>query len=407
MRHGNGNVVEGNVFLGNGKDHTGGIRVINANQTIRNNYMEGLTGIRFGGGFVILNGVPNSSINRYHQVDGAIIENNTIVNVSNINLAAGSDAERTDVPINSAFKNNLVVNQTATPFKIFDDVSGIAFKGNWANHKAPQAVENGFELRNIALKRNDGGLLINDDAMAKGVGATILQLPVSKSDVGVTWYPKPGDDIAFSAGDLVKVSSATDLISAVNSAKSGTRIEVQTGNYELNKQLQINTVVTIAGAPNSTVTLFPMRSLMLEIEDGGSLSLENLAINGEKAPDSAGNVLIRNSRMPTLLNYRLEIKDVDITNLNVNHSAHVFDAGYRSLADEIVIQNSTFANITGDILRLNKEQDDLGIYNVEYVTIQGSSFTNVQEHSPIFIAAAPMKVHSAPISYLLTIQPVI
>lgn len=56
--------LEGNVFFGNGKDHAGGIRLINAHQIIRNNYMEGLAGIRLGGGFVILNGVPNSNINK-------------------------------------------------------------------------------------------------------------------------------------------------------------------------------------------------------------------------------------------------------------------------------------------------------------------------------------------------------
>ncbi|MCL4159901.1 UNVERIFIED_CONTAM: hypothetical protein GTU68_051592, partial [Idotea baltica] len=65
MRHGNGNLVENNVFFGNGVDHTGGIRVINADQTIRNNYMEGLAGYRFGGALVVMNGVPNSPINRY------------------------------------------------------------------------------------------------------------------------------------------------------------------------------------------------------------------------------------------------------------------------------------------------------------------------------------------------------
>ena len=62
LRHGNNNLVENNVFLGNGKDHTGGIRVINKGQTVRNNYMHGLTGHRFGGGFVIMNGVPNSCL---------------------------------------------------------------------------------------------------------------------------------------------------------------------------------------------------------------------------------------------------------------------------------------------------------------------------------------------------------
>ena len=47
LRHGNGSVVENNVFLGNRVDHTGGIRVINKRQTIRNNYLHGLTGHRF------------------------------------------------------------------------------------------------------------------------------------------------------------------------------------------------------------------------------------------------------------------------------------------------------------------------------------------------------------------------
>ncbi|KAK0329833.1 hypothetical protein LTR94_035157, partial [Friedmanniomyces endolithicus] len=47
LRHGDGNLVENNVFLGGGKPHTGGIRVINRNQTVRNNYMEGITGDGF------------------------------------------------------------------------------------------------------------------------------------------------------------------------------------------------------------------------------------------------------------------------------------------------------------------------------------------------------------------------
>ena len=90
MRHGNGNLIEDNVFIGNNVPHTGGIRVINRDQIIRNNYLEGLTGYRFGSGFTVMNGVPNSPINRYHQVDNATIEHNTFINVKHIHLAAGS-----------------------------------------------------------------------------------------------------------------------------------------------------------------------------------------------------------------------------------------------------------------------------------------------------------------------------
>ena len=62
MRHGNNTLVEGNVFFGADEDHTGGIRVINARQIVRNNYMQDIKGTRFGGALVVMNGVPNLSL---------------------------------------------------------------------------------------------------------------------------------------------------------------------------------------------------------------------------------------------------------------------------------------------------------------------------------------------------------
>ncbi|MBF7074168.1 polysaccharide lyase 6 family protein [Glaciecola sp. MH2013] len=384
LRHGNGNLVEGNVFFGNGKHHTGGIRVINADQTIRNNYMEGLTGIRFGGGFTILNGVPNSKINRYHQVKNTKIENNTIVNVSNINFAAGSDAERTAVPINSSFSNNLVLNTSDyiadgdNAFKIFDDVSGIEFANNISNFEPHKAIQAGFSVEESDIKRGDNGLLQSASAQEAGVGAAATLNPIDKSTTGVEWYAKAGAQVEFDSGDTIEISSSEQLIEKIASAPAGSTLVLAPGDYNLNKQLQVKNVVTIKAKSPRSVTIFPMRSLTFEIEDGGSLKLEGLNIVGSKAPDNAGNVLIRSTKLPTLFNYRLHVVDTQVSDLNVNHSAHFFDAGYRTLADDIAIINSSFTNITGDILRLDKEQDDLGIYNAEYVTIENSSFSNIE-----------------------------
>ncbi|MDO6693206.1 chondroitinase-B domain-containing protein [Aliiglaciecola sp. 3_MG-2023] len=379
LRHGNGNLVEGNVFFGNGKDHTGGIRVINADQTIRNNYMEGLTGIRFGGGFTILNGVPNSSINRYHQVKNAIIENNTIVNVDNINLAGGSDAERTATPIDSSFSNNLIINADGSnPFKIFDDVSGITFANNIASQSPQDEIASGFSIEKSDLKRGANGLLQSASAQQANVGAAASLEPISKDQTGVSWYPKADAPVEFDSGDVVNVSSAQELMKTIAGVDDGTVILLAPGNYDLNKQLQVKSVVTLKAATPRSVTLYPMRSLTFEIEDGGSLKLDGLNISGVKTPDNAGNVLIRNTKLPTLHNYKLTINNTHITDLNVNHSAHVFDSGYRSMAENLVITNSVFKNITGDVLRLDKEQDDLGIYNAEYITIKNSSFVNIE-----------------------------
>jgi poly(beta-D-mannuronate) lyase len=379
LRHGNGNLVEGNVFLGNGKDHTGGIRVINADQTIRNNYLEGLTGTRFGGGFTVLNGVPNSSINRYHQVKHAIIENNTFINVDTINLAAGSDAERTATPVDSRFANNLLVNSDGRdPFKIFDDVAGITFANNKASQPPPAAIASGFTTERVSLVRAANGLLQSATASALNIGATPSLPVISRDQTGVSWYPKAMPQTAFDSGKTLRLSTAAQLMETIANVAPGTIILLEPGTYDINKQLQVRTVVTVKAAQPRSVTLFAMRSLMFEIEDGGSLKLDGLDISGKKAPDNAGNVVIRNTKIPTLHNYRLHIHNSHITDLNVNHSAHVFDAGYRSLADDIQISDSLFENITGDVLRLDKEQDDLGIYNAEYVTISNTTFRHIE-----------------------------
>ena len=125
LRHGNDNLVENNVFLGNGVDHTGGIRVINKRQTIRNNYLQGLAGYRFGSALTIMNGVPDSPINRYHQVEDSVIENNTIIDSAHIELAAGSDEERSAVPITTVLRTTWFTTGTEKIFTVHDDISGI------------------------------------------------------------------------------------------------------------------------------------------------------------------------------------------------------------------------------------------------------------------------------------------
>ena len=167
LRHGNGNIVQNNIFFGNGKDHTGGIRVINGDQTIRNNYLEGVTGYRFGSGLTVMNGVPNSKINRYHQVDNANITQNSLINLDHIHFAAGSDAERSAAPINSRFTNNLIVHKESTDgISLFDDVSGIEFAGNIVHNASELTIDNGFAVENVELARAKNGLLYPTNPMA-------------------------------------------------------------------------------------------------------------------------------------------------------------------------------------------------------------------------------------------------
>jgi len=78
-----------------------------------------------------------------------------------------------------------------------------------------------------------------------------------------------------------------------------------------------------------------------------------------------------------LQNYRLEIINSKFRDIDTNHSFNIVTTSKGTFADNILIKNSSFENVSGAILKLDKENDDYGIYNAEYLTIEDSSFTNI------------------------------
>jgi poly(beta-D-mannuronate) lyase len=378
LRHGNDNLVENNLFLGNGVDHTGGIRVINKRQTIRNNYLQGLTGYRFGGGLVVMNGVPNSSINRYHQVDGAVIQNNSLINVEHLQFAAGSDAERSAIPVNSSFSNNLVFNEKGRDaFTLYDDVSGIRFENNLLNNVKNPKLTQGFHNRNVALEKAANGLLYPRDTELAAIGAKRDLVVLDKDSTGATWYPKADRSIRFDTGATINVQpTAAALETAIKQAQAGDIIRLAAGDYRVSRVLNIDKPLTFAA--NNDAEIQFERTTLFEIADGGSLKLSGLAVSGKSSPDNVGNSVIRTSRYSMLINYQVEVENSKFTDLDVNRSFNFLNVAKSTMADSISIVDSQFSNVSGAILQLDKETDDYGIFNADYVRITGSSFTNVQ-----------------------------
>ena len=379
MRHGNGNLIEDNVFIGNNVPHTGGIRVINRDQIVRNNYLEGLTGYRFGSGFTVMNGVPNSPINRYHQVDNATIEHNTFINVKHIHLAAGSDKERSAVPINSVFRNNLIVNEQGShPFSIFDDINGIAFSGNVSNQSVPEAIKSGFSIKDVELEKPDSDILYSTpDPITAGAKRTAPIL--NKAQTGVNWYPKTLAETPFNTGTEHEVQAdVKTLLSTIEKAKSGDILVLDAGTFIVPKLISLDKTLTIKAKQPGTVTLAFERTALFEITDGGNLMLEGLTLSGQYSPDAAGNSVIRTQKWGMLNNYRFVMQNCIVEQLDVNHSFHFFSTGKGAFADSIELSGNTFRDVTGDILQLNSEIEDLGIYNAEYVTLADNTFSRVQ-----------------------------
>ncbi len=384
LRHGNGNFIENNIFQGNGADHTGGIRVINKQQTVRNNYMEGLAGYRFGGALVVMNGVPNSPINRYHQVDGAIIENNTIIDSGHIQLAAGSDQERSATPINSRFSNNLVVTSDDHDiFTVYDDVSGIEFDGNLVAGHSGFAKEKSFEPIADERQRGENGLIYLNDPAAKSKGVSKSLSGIAKDQTGVSWYPKNEAKELFRTGSTKGISATPDaIINAVAAASAGDVISLSAGHYKAKKTIIIDKPITImaeqpAVDKTPSVKISFERSALFEIVGKGSLELVGINISGEDSPDSSGNTVMRTSRYSMLENYQLRVSDSVFSDLDTNHSFSVLKAAKGTLADRIEISNTQFLNVDGTLFILDQDIDDAGRYNAEYLTIKDSGFVDV------------------------------
>lgn len=379
LRHGDSNLIERNVFLGKGKEHTGGVRVINRNQIVRGNYMEGLGGTGFAGALTIMNGVPNSPVNRYVQVSNALIENNTIINSMRMTLAAGSDAERSAVPVNSKMVRNLILfDKSEKPIVVEDDISGISLLDNVIATPKPVSKFPATLQRSVALERAGNGLLYPIDAALAKIGAPRDLRVVTVDVVGAKWYPKPKRGDIFGSGKPIEVGEgATALEAALMQAASGDRLLLTGTSYNLDRTLLIDKALSFETAGTTRPKITFSRPNLFELGEGGNLRLKGIDIGGEDAPDVVGNAVIRTTAKPILTNFVLELDDVSVSSLTVNRAFDVITLGKGSMADQLKITNSRFDNISGKVVAADSETEDYGRYNAEYLTVSNSRFTNV------------------------------
>lgn len=381
MRHGKYTLVENNYFLGNGKVNTGGIRVINEYQTVKNNYLTGLTGYRFRGALVVMNGVPNSPINRYNQVVDSKIENNILIDCDYIQLCAGSDQERSAVPIGTTMTGNVFMSKTnLDPFTIYDDISGITFKNNFINKDAKLSIPTGFEAIDYSVNTNENGLKVPSKEILEKIGFQSVKLPVTRDDVGAPYYPKPDKEITFGSGKTIQVAAGENtILDALQDAEDGDVLLLQNdGEYLLTKDLKLTAMVTLKSEVGAKAIIKSTRSTFFQIENGGSLELVNIKLDGAESPDEAGIQVISTTKYAMNKNYKLFIRDCEIEDMNVNHSYNFLKIYQHTMADSILVENTTFKNMTGYVFTLDREIEDLGIYNVETLYINNCKFENIE-----------------------------
>lgn len=227
LRHGNDTLVEGNFFLGENKNETGGIRVIGERQTIVNNYIAHVDD-RAGGAISISAGVPNSALSGYFQVKDAVIAHNTVVHVAG-NLVTFDDglgsSGRTLLAEDVSFANNLLRSSGSAVFEGTEG-AGWTWEGNIAfgGSLGPKAGAAGITVVDPQLQFEQGGvwrlgggspainaaqgsyasLLVDDMDGQPRIGvfdvgadeftdAAIVRKPLAAGDVGPSWLAPPDD----------------------------------------------------------------------------------------------------------------------------------------------------------------------------------------------------------------------
>lgn len=371
MRHGNETLVEGNILIGNGVANTGGIRVINEKQTVINNYCEGLTGERFRGALTVMNGVPNSPLNRYVPVKESKVLNNTFVDCANIELGAGNDKERSQAPQSTDIKNNVFFSsKLPQKFGVYADLSGINFENNILNKATDFPSKSGFRVQEVALVSKKNGI----KEATENIGAKISTQIATKENTGVKWYPK-SDTQKPSKIWRVKPGLNT-IFEAVSKSSTNDIILLEEGSYILDKIIYIKHPIKIKSEKRSSLTF--ETTTLFQIENGGSLTIENLDIDGNLAPDTPLNSIIATSKYSMNKNYSVFIENCTIKNLKINNSFNVLRVSAGTFADSISIKNTQISSVSGSVIALDKELDDIGIYNAESIVIDNCSFQDIE-----------------------------
>jgi len=373
MRHGNRNLVEGNRFIGNDKPLTGGVRVINAGHKILNNYFYKLKGERFRSALAIMNGVPNSPINRYDPVRDVVISGNLFIDCDNIELCAGKDFERTATPKNVLISGNTFYNsKPVSIIHVYDDISGITFKDNVSNK--PQ-----LNTKTASLQLTAGEYpVIKNSSLIKNFSPG--DVTSFRNSAGAGWINKDeqGKNQMNIPVRINVMPGLNTLFDAVLTAKPYDTILVNSRSpYYLSKTIEVRFPVYFMGAEGASVEFEGEKGgiSFFSIENGGSLYLSNINFNG-LSKNGIAESFIRTSKQPTIEHYKLFVENCTFMNLTDGRKS-AFKAYPGTFADSIVFSNCLFNDITGEVISLAAEKDDRGYYNAESVVFNNCVFNKI------------------------------
>ncbi len=416
LRHGNNALVENNVFLGNGVSKTGGIRIINEGHIVRNNLLIGLAGDGYRGSIVVMNGVPNSPLNRYHQVKNVDIQNNTIINAGPVSFGEGKDAEKTLPPINTNFSNNLIYNvNTANTIVFADDVGGISFHKNYIQ-TLPSEVKNGFiptqidwkEIGSFPIPTANNPALTNVFKNEKSPTKDIAKKPRTLYAAGAFnldskklpkaltlragpgWTPTIVPPVKEAQVTVVQPGLET-LRKAINNAVSGSTLMLETGEYFLEKKIKVTKDITIIGDIGGATIIAANKNIakpidyLFRVEEDVTFKLSHVFIDGKNS--NLKYAIVSPDKLQGA-GYNLFVDTVVFQNFKNKKGGSVFKAYNGTKADTLSFVNSRFENNYRG-LNLSYDNKNSGMFNANFIIVKNSVFKNIEESAINYVRKIP------------------
>jgi poly(beta-D-mannuronate) lyase len=399
LRHGNYNIIANNVFLGNNKKGTGGVRVINKGHLIVNNFFYKCKGEDFRSPLSIMNGVPNSPANRYVGVSDAVIANNSFYDCTPISFCEGKSEERSLQPKNVQFLNNLFYNKTdSTFYHIYDDMSGIHVANNIVSKGYKNNFIKGFIGTEISIEK------MNEVIIPKPISNLNLKISDSiqnliTSKTGMSLSTIVGYDARFNFNTVVKnaynncganwfvyntenkfsvnvnCKSVDEINTAIEKYKNNNLTIHLTGTqYLFTKNIPLQENVIFTNDANNPVGIKYLKSTnvlnaVFEIKGNYSVQFQNVLLD---ATGLQAKVFVTSDSSGTCNHSNFAFKNSSLNNLKCT----LLKTVKSSLLDSIVVSNSKLINGQGLLFDLYDEDDRKGYYNVENMKIVHNTISN-------------------------------
>lgn len=205
LRHGSHATVNGNYFLGENVDGTGGIRITDSEHTITNNYIQDcitvLNQAKWNNGITFIGGGDNAAVpctststsNGYQKTQNINLSNNSIVN-TNAPLFYNADKGSTDPT--GTVANNLIYFASGNA-NVSDIISGdestsyndmgtaLTYTGNVFTGTSLGVTNAGFSLESGITATSDGEIYTFSGTGSAGKGANMgSYTPITDSQVG-------------------------------------------------------------------------------------------------------------------------------------------------------------------------------------------------------------------------------